>query len=222
MSKKSDVQDNKLNNSENRVNVIRKASGVSENINESINRSLDEAKDNINRSIDESRTQIPYYNEIVNNYQEQSLQTAKEISENYIESQKEIINSIESAWKPQNEIYNQVIGRLTSPDTLTKTYSRIVSNIVDNTVASMRLFNSMLFANMDSWKSALQQTGDNSKQLFNLATNTARTIEQNSRELTAIVTEPNTNSSTAYSTLPTSNANISPSNTTSSSHSKTK
>ena len=60
---------------------------------ESINRSLDETKHNINRSIDESKNQIPRYNTIVNRYQEQSLQAAKEISEEYIESQKAIINS---------------------------------------------------------------------------------------------------------------------------------
>lgn len=56
---------------------------------ESINRSLDETKHNINRSIDESKNQIPRYNTIVNSYQEQSLQAAKEISEQYIDSQKQ-------------------------------------------------------------------------------------------------------------------------------------
>ena len=61
---------------------------------ESVNRSLDETKDNIKKSIDESKNQIPRYNTIVNNYQEQTLQTAKEISEDYIESQKSIINSL--------------------------------------------------------------------------------------------------------------------------------
>ena len=63
---------------------------------QSVNRSLDQTKDNINRSIDESKKQIPHYNDIVNSYQEQSLQAVKEITENYIESQKSIIrlNSI--------------------------------------------------------------------------------------------------------------------------------
>ena len=70
---------------------------------DSINRSLDQTKDNINRSIDESRNQIPHYNNIVNNYQEQTLQAAREISENFIESQKSIINSIQSAWIPYKQ-----------------------------------------------------------------------------------------------------------------------
>jgi ferritin-like metal-binding protein YciE len=64
---------------------------------ESVNRTLDEAKDNIKKSIDESKNQIPRINNIVNSYQEQSLQTAREISEEFIDSQKEIISSLQSA-----------------------------------------------------------------------------------------------------------------------------
>ena len=73
---------------------------------DSVNRSLDQTKDNINRSIDESKNQIPHYNTIVNSYQEQVLQTTKEISENYVESQKSIINSLQSAWRPYNEEFD--------------------------------------------------------------------------------------------------------------------
>ena len=51
----------------------------------------DQTKDNINKSIDESRNQIPHYNNIMNSYQEQTLQPVKEITENYIESQKTMI-----------------------------------------------------------------------------------------------------------------------------------
>ena len=65
--------------------------------------------ENIKESIDESKNQIPRYNTIVNSYQEQSLQTAKEISEEYIESQKSIINSIQSAWKPYNESFSGMV-----------------------------------------------------------------------------------------------------------------
>ncbi|MEJ7642808.1 MAG: hypothetical protein WKF36_11555, partial [Candidatus Nitrosocosmicus sp.] len=92
-------------------------------IKESINSSLDQTKDNINRSIDESRNQIPRYNEIVNTYQQQSLQTAKEISEEYIESQKAVINSLQSAWRPYSESYTSLVTSFASPDSMTKAYT---------------------------------------------------------------------------------------------------
>ena len=79
---------------------IRRTLILSIDFNESGNRALDQTKDNINRSIQESRSQIPHYNNIVNNYQEQTLQDVKEKYQNYIESQKAIIKSFQSAWSP--------------------------------------------------------------------------------------------------------------------------
>ncbi|MEJ7642578.1 MAG: hypothetical protein WKF36_10340, partial [Candidatus Nitrosocosmicus sp.] len=124
----------------------------SNDLSESINRSLDETKDNINRSIDESRNQIPRYNNIVNSYQEQSLQTAKEISEEYIESQKAVINSLQSAWRPYSESYTSLVTSFASPDSMTKAYTKCVSNFADNAVSAIRLTNNMIFSNLDSWK----------------------------------------------------------------------
>ena len=159
---------------------------------ESINRSLDETKQNINRSIDESKNQIPRYNTIVNSYQEQSLQTAKEISEEYIESQKAIISSLQSAWKPYSESYNGMVTCFAHPDSIAKAYSRFVSNVADNAVSALRVTNNMIFSNLDSWKSGLEQAKDNSKQIFNQNVNAAKTFEHNSREIHTTVEDSNT------------------------------
>jgi hypothetical protein len=150
---------------------------------ESVNRSLDETKHNINKSINESKNQIPHYNTIVNSFQEQSLQTAKEISEEFIESQKSIINSLQSAWRPYNESFTGLINNFNSPDSLVKAYSRFVSNIADNAVSSMRIANNITFSNLESWKSGLQQAKDNSRHIFNQNVNAAKTFEHNSRKI---------------------------------------
>jgi hypothetical protein len=155
---------------------------------ESVNRSLDETKHNINKSINESKNQIPHYNTIVNSFQEQSLQTAKEISEEFIESQKSIINSLQSAWRPYNESFTGLINNFNSPDSLVKAYSRFVSNIADNAVSAIRLSNNMIFSNLDSWKSGLQQAKDNSRHIFNQNVNAAKTFEQNTREINQAAT----------------------------------
>src|ERR671917_1261525 len=173
----------KSNNSQNSQN--------SNDLSESINRSLDQTKDQINKSIEESRNQIPRYNNIVNSYQEQSLQTAKEISEEYIESQKEVINSLQSAWRPYSESYTSLVTSFASPDSMTKAYTKFVSNFADNAVSAIRLTNNMIFSNLDSWKSTLQQARDNAKQISNLNVNAARTFEQNSRQIASAVSEAN-------------------------------
>src|SRR5215216_2806287 len=123
MSKKFDTSDN--TNTTTSTTTSTTNTGFSNNTStnnntndfkESINRSLDEAKDNIRKSIDESKNQIPRYNNIVNSYQEQSLQTAREISEEYIDSQKEIIGSLQSAWTPYSESFTGLVTRFESPD----------------------------------------------------------------------------------------------------------
>jgi hypothetical protein len=120
--------------------------------NESVNRALDQTKDNIHRSIEESRNQIPHYNNIVNSYQEQTLQAVKEITENYIESQKSIINSFQSTWRPYQQNVNNKVNTCISPEAVANAYSRLVSNVADNTVSALRTTNNLVFASLDTYK----------------------------------------------------------------------
>ena len=50
---------------------------------------FEEAKDSNQRAVQEARKDITRYMEAINNYQEQILESAKEIAENYIDSQKD-------------------------------------------------------------------------------------------------------------------------------------
>ena len=197
MSKKIETNESYSYNTNNQNNNF---NNNNNDFKESVNRSLDEAKDNIRKSIDESKNQIPKYNDIVNNYQEQSLQTAKEVSEEYIDSQKEIISSLQSAWTPYSQNFTGLVTRFASPDAATKAYSRFVSNVADNTVSAIRLTNNMIFSNLDSWKTVMQQAKDNSRHLSNMGVNTAKTFEQNSRQLTAAAKDAAAHTNVSVST----------------------
>jgi hypothetical protein len=187
------------NNDNNTSNFSYNTNTNTQDFNESVNRALDQTKDNINRSIDESRKQIPQYNNILNSYQEQALQTTKEISENFIESQKTIIRSIQSAWSPYQRNFNHTVNSWNSPDAVVNAYSRWVSNVADNTVSAMRTTNSIIFSNIDSMKTVLQQAKDTSKQIFNQNVHAAKTFEQNSKEVAQTAThDANSNVNTSY------------------------
>ena len=167
---------------------------------QSINRALDQAKDNIRRSTDEARSQIPRYTQAVNEYQEQTIQAAREITDNYIESQKEIINSLQSAWVPQIEEASKVFtSNWMSPRYLTEIYANMVSNFADNMIAATRLVNNMIFANMDAFKTSIQQAKDNAKEISRIGVNSARTFEQTARDTatTARIGSDNTSNTTA-------------------------
>ena len=95
---------------------------------QSINRSLDETKDNIRRTTDEARKDIPRYTQAVNEYQEETIQAARQMADNYLESQREIINSMQSALLPQIEAANRAVtSNWTSPRHVTEHYARLVS-----------------------------------------------------------------------------------------------
>src|SRR5918995_5947651 len=197
MSKKIETNQRYSNNTNEQNNDLQ----------ESVNRSLDETKDNIKKSIDESRNQIPRINSIVNSYQEESLQTAKEISEEYIDSQKQVVNSLQSAWRPYNEAFNGFVTNFCTPDAAVKAYSTFVSTVADNTVSAIRLSNNVIFSTLGSWKSALQQAKDFARHISNTGVNAARTFEQNSRQIAAdvkdVTADSNVNASTTTTTTTT-------------------
>ena len=148
-----------------------------------INRALDETRDNIRKSIDEARSQIPRYTQTTNEYQEQTIQTGREIADNFVESQKEIINSLQSAWLPQIDAANRVFtSTWMSPRYFTQLYANMVSNFANSWVAAARLANNAVFANMQALRTTMQQTRDNAKELSKISVNTARSLEQTTRD----------------------------------------
>src|SRR6188472_2642417 len=160
---------------------------------QSVNRALDQTKDNIKRATDEARRDIPRYTQAVNEYQEQTIQTTREIADNYLESQKEIINSLQSAWIPQIEATNRVFTSnwMVSPRHLADNYTRIVSSFADNAIAATRLVNNTIFANLEAFKTSVQNARDNAKEFSRIGVNAARTLEQTSRDTARVAGHDN-------------------------------
>jgi len=150
-----------------------------------VNRSLDETRDNIRRSIDESRSQIPRYTQAVSDYQEQTIQAAREIADNYVESQKQIINSFQSVLTPYGENVNDITANwatLFSPRRVSEVYANIVSNFANNVITATRVTNNMIFGNMEAFKTSLQQAKDSAKEFSRIGVNAAKTFEQTSND----------------------------------------
>ena len=150
-----------------------------------VSRSLDETRDNIRRSIDESRSQIPRYTQAVSDYQEQTIQAAREIADNYVESQKQIINSFQSVLTPYAENVNDITINWTtlfSPRRVSEVYANVVSNFANNVITATRVTNNMIFGNMEAFKTSLQQTKDSAKEFSRIGVNAAKTFEQTTRD----------------------------------------
>ena len=151
-----------------------------------VSRSLDDTRDNIRKTTDEARSQIPRYMQVVSDCQEQTIQAAREIADNYVEAQKQIINSFQSALTPYVENVNATTttnwATLFSPRRMSEVYANIVSSFANNVITATRVTNNMIFANMEVFKTSLQQVKESAKDFSRIGVNTAKTFEQTSHE----------------------------------------
>ncbi len=69
----------------------------------------------------------------------------------------------------------------TSPQMASENYALAVSNFADSAIAATRLANNAMFAGMEAWKNALQQTRNNMIQVSNLNANFARSFENTTK-----------------------------------------
>ena len=155
---------------------------------EAVYKALDKAKDEIRRSVNESRKEIPRVTEAVSEYQQQTIDAAREIADTFIQSQKEIINSVQSAWSPLVESFDRTNwNAIFSPGRVSEIYAYIVSSYSDNLVTATKLANNVMFANMETFRTSLQQVKENLRDLSKIGVNAAKTFEHTSAETVRLV-----------------------------------
>ena len=145
---------------------------------QAVNKALDETKDEIKVATREAARDIPQYTQRLGDIQEQTIQTTKEIADNYIESQKEIISIYQSVWTPFIENANSRFWNYwsISPKGVAETYGTVISSFADNVISATRLTNNAVSANMELFSTALQQTKDNSKEFSRLGINASQSL----------------------------------------------
>ena len=150
---------------------------------ENINIALDETKSIVKKTTDEAVKEIPRFTKAVNEYQQETIQATKDIADNFLDSQKEVIHSMQSLWVPYIEnVQNSYASYWVSPQRFTENYARAVSNITDSTIVATRLANNDLFASMNAWKNSIQHARDNAKEFSRLNANVANTFENAARD----------------------------------------
>lgn len=149
-------------------------------IREAIVDAFDEAKDSTKKAAKDVKKEVPRYMEAINSYQEKMLEAAREITENYIDSQNEIINLLrQSEWfsrlrEDTNEVRQPNLLSLTW---MTEAYTKMTRTYMDNMIAELRLLNNMLSLGTEIYKTSLRQTKDNTNMFSKIAVDNAKTFE---------------------------------------------
>jgi inorganic triphosphatase YgiF len=158
---------------------------AAQEIQQTYRRSLDETKENVRKSIDEARTQIPNYTNVVKSYQEQALESTGKMVEDYINTQKSVMDSVFSSAAPYYENAYRMYTYWFSPRVPAELWARSVSNIVENISATARINNEILFGTIDAWRNAFERVQQHTQELSRINTNTVRAFESTSREIAA-------------------------------------
>lgn len=143
---------------------------------------LDEAKENIVNAAEEARREIPLYTETMRSYQEQIIQSSYEVAENYINIQKQIVNSMQSSLLPYWEIVYGFFGNgwWISPRRMIESYANLVSSFAGNTLRTTQLVNKGMLTNMDAFKKTVDQAKESSNDLARACMNFTKKIERDS------------------------------------------
>ncbi len=138
-----------------------------------INRTFDEAKENTRRAVQEAERELPRYMQIITTNQEQSVGAVRDTIENYLDSQREITNFIQSFWK------SYIDNILWTPTRRAiENYAATVSNTTDATVAAIRIYNNIIYANAEAVRLSLEYNRDNAREISRVFVNTAKQLEK--------------------------------------------
>jgi hypothetical protein len=143
-----------------------------------INKTFDDAKKNVRNAVDETHRGLPRYMQIVTDNQEQAVLAARDSVENYLESQRKVSNSFQTAWSSFFDNYFWM-----SPKRITETYARLVGGLSDITIATIRMGNNMMFTNTEATKMFMQYTRENTNEMSRVSVNAAKMLEETTTNL---------------------------------------
>ena len=146
---------------------------------DAINKTLDNTLNNVKRTTDEATREIPRYTQRIAEYQEQTIQTIKDIASDFIEAQKQVIGSFQSQ-VDRNSGNNNGVWDLYNPQRIAENYAVMVNNFTSYLLNTSN--NNALASNMRVYNTALEQTRDNVKACAKTNTNFIQSVNSQNRE----------------------------------------
>ncbi len=147
---------------------------------DAINKTLDNVLNNVKRTTDEATREIPRYSQRIAEYQEQTIQTIRDIASDYIEAQKQVISSFQSQQVDRNSGNNNGVWDWFNPQRIAENYAVMVNNFTSYLLNTSNLINNALASNMRVYNTALEQTRDNLKACAKTNTNFMQSVKEQS------------------------------------------
>ena len=144
---------------------------------DAINKTLDNTLNNVKRTTDEATREIPRYTQRIAEYQEQTIQTVRDIASDYIEAQKQVIGSFQS----QVDRNSGNVWDLYNPQRIAENHAVMVNNFTSYLLNTSNLINNALASNISVYNTTLEQTRDNLKACAKTNTNFIQSVNSQNR-----------------------------------------
>ena len=148
---------------------------------DAINKTLDNTLHNIKRTTDDATREIPRYTQRIAEYQEQTIQTIKDIASDFIEAEKQVIGSFQSQQVDRNNDNNNGAWDWFNPQRIAENHAVMVNNFTSYLLNTSNLINNALASNMRVYNTALEQARDNMKACSKTNTNFIQSVSGNSQ-----------------------------------------
>ncbi|HZB63973.1 MAG TPA: hypothetical protein VE307_01545 [Nitrososphaeraceae archaeon] len=149
---------------------------------DAINKTLDNTLHNVKRTTDEATREIPRYTRRIAEYQEQTIQTIKDIASDFIEAEKEAIGSFQSQVDRNSSgsvnSSSNGLWDMYNPQRIAENHAVMVNNFTSYLLNTSNLINNALASNIRVYNTALEQTRDNLKAFAKTNTNYIKSVEQ--------------------------------------------
>ena len=149
---------------------------------DAINKTLDNVLNNVKRTTDEATREIPRYTQRIAEYQEQTIQTIRDIASDCIEAQKQVIGSFQSQ-VDRNSGNNNGVWDWFNPQKIAENHAVMVNNFTSYLLNTSNLINNALASNMRVYNTALEQTRDNLKACAKTNTNFIQSVNSQNKEV---------------------------------------
>lgn len=160
-------------------------------------RSIDETRDNVRRAIEEATREAPRFAQTVTDFHKETADATKEMVDTFLESQKEVIISMQDVWtdvgdrtgfwtggmQPWNFYWWLPGGGMLLPIAMANLYARMIAHMTVNFAVGARMASNMMFAAFEAARATTKYARDNSKEISRMISINARVTSRTTKEV---------------------------------------
>lgn len=144
-----------------------------------IDRAIDETKDSTKRVLQDAKKELPVVTATFHDYQEQNIKAIRDMTETFLDSQKEVAKAMLSSSGPlTNNAFTLMFMPWLHPQVMTDNYVKIINNFADTSVAAARLSSELMQEEMEHTRSTIAFAQNNTKLFSQYYTEIANSIEE--------------------------------------------